>query len=258
MVVDDEKLEREGLADALECIIKKYQLDIAVSACCKNALEALELIQYKHMDVVFTDIKMPVLNGIELIKRGKKTDKNSEYVIVSGYDEFDFAREAMKEGVQHYLLKPYGEEELLEILNKLIRKLQQRDEDIAMREWYKKENLILDAEEENVIGNLLVYLSQNLHEPELSLRWYAQNCVFMNEDYLGKLFKAYTGQNFAEYLRIKRLEKAKYLLASMEEEKMYRVAEQIGFGNNPHYFSRFFKKNTGMTPKEFREKYRKS
>ena len=76
--------------------------------------------------------------------------------------------------------------------------------------------------------------------------------LYVNADYLNRLFVQETGQKFSHYLNSKRVEKAKQLL-NVDSYKVYQVAEQVGFGHNPHYFSQVFKKHTGMTPSAYAE-----
>ena len=95
------------------------------------------------------------------------------------------------------------------------------------------------------------YVRQNLSDSNLSLKWIAENILYMNVDYVSKKFFKETGQKFSNYLTDLRIQKAKELLSGTENDKIQNIAELVGCGNNPQYFSQLFKKNTGMTPSAY-------
>lgn len=100
------------------------------------------------------------------------------------------------------------------------------------------------------IEKALLYIDENLSDPKLSLKEIAEKQLFMNVDYLSKQFLKQTGYKFSTYVNKKRIQKAKLLLLNCGEDKIHSVAiaEEIGCGNNPQYFSQLFKKYVGMTP----------
>ena len=75
----------------------------------------------------------------------------------------------------------------------------------------------------------------------------------MNVDYLGKIFKKETGENFTQYVMRNRIETARQLLKDRPDYRTFEIAERSGFGDNPQYFSQVFKKYTGLTPSEYRQ-----
>lgn len=115
IIVDDEKVIRETICS----LIDWNSIGIEVVGLCKNGYEALEMIQDEYPDIVLTDIKMPGLSGLELIKRISQTDKDIEFIILSGYGEFSFAKEAMEWGVKYYLLKPTNEKQIIDVVKKV-------------------------------------------------------------------------------------------------------------------------------------------
>lgn len=112
MIVDDE----ETIRTAISKMIDFNSLGYEVIATAKNGMEAFDIICDSYPDVVITDIKMPILNGLELIERANNLDVGIEYIILSGYGEFEFAKQAMKFGVHHFLLKPTNKQELIQAL----------------------------------------------------------------------------------------------------------------------------------------------
>ncbi len=96
-------------------------------------------------------------------------------------------------------------------------------------------------------------IEENISNEKLSLRWLAGNILYTNVDYLGKLFKKETGMNFSHYVMQTRMELAKKLILDGTSDKIYEIAEKVGFGSNSQYFSQVFKKYTGISPLEYKE-----
>jgi two-component system, response regulator YesN len=109
------------------------------------------------------------------------------------------------------------------------------------------------SKQSNVIHKVIDIVEKNLSNPDLSLKMVANEMLYMNPDYLGKLFKQETGQRFSAYLTKLRIEKAVEHILEMDDVKVVTLAEMIGFGENPQYFSQVFKKHTGYTPSEYRK-----
>lgn len=101
------------------------------------------------------------------------------------------------------------------------------------------------------IQKLISYLEQHVEDPNLTLKWIAENYLYMNVNYVSRCFLKETGQKFSNYLMNLRVQKAKELLSSQKNEKIQNIAELVGCGNNPYYFSKIFKKCTGMTPSAY-------
>ena len=114
MIVDDERIVRDAIASP--GIWKEYPVSVVKAA--SNAIEALEYMEEHEVDLVLTDIKMPVMDGIQLIRRVKTRRPETEFIILSGYAEFSYAQEALRYGARDYLLKPLDEETLVSIVLK--------------------------------------------------------------------------------------------------------------------------------------------
>lgn len=96
LIAEDEQRARRGLKNVISSISDDYQIVAEVS----DGKQALEMMQIVKPDVVFTDLKMPYMGGIELIKAARAAGMNSKYVIVSAYEEFEYARQAITLGVK--------------------------------------------------------------------------------------------------------------------------------------------------------------
>lgn len=499
IIVDDEKIIRE----TIHHIIDWESMNIEVIGVCKNGIEAYNMIIDEYPDIVMTDIKMPGLSGLELISRIVQTDISVEFIILSGFGEFEYAKEAMKHGVKHYLLKPCNETQIIEVIQqvsedcyqklayqdlkneqqiltnnlrkniirniiveglskdadfpllikqygkyfdfehthyelyhfyfleeqnleaclqflynynsahfpsipmhaiyvkntllvffqsytrdfshfeetiaglsfpnetvkiqvehtsfptlkvlleqtitklkryemiyvmnglhriptcnynvlfenvekiskqliddlfntehsvndlkelfssvedveflkslitnfwlKLPNSLSQAVSPVDMTEFFLEINALQNSHTirqrlfekidevfqnpltkqgkyKDFIDSIISFVEENLSNPNLSLKWIVENILFMNVDYVSKQFVKQTGDKFSTYLTNARIKKAKELLLLRGSDKIYTIAEEIGCGNNPQYFSQIFKKNTGMTPTEFLKK----
>lgn len=116
MLVDDERLIIQGLLN----IIKWTDIGLEVTQTADNAISAIEMFEENPVDIIITDINMPKVTGLELIRKIKDIDEHVKFIILSGYDEFSYAKTAIKYGVENYILKPINEDELEEALIKII------------------------------------------------------------------------------------------------------------------------------------------
>lgn len=105
----------------------------------------------------------------------------------------------------------------------------------------------------SLIKDTIRIIDENIGNEKLSLRWIASTILYTNVDYLGKIFKKETGMNFSHYVMEKRMELAKTLIMEGKKDRIYEVAEKVGYGSNSQYFSQVFKKYTGISPLEYKE-----
>ncbi|UZQ85164.1 response regulator [Thermoclostridium stercorarium] len=122
LLVDDERIIREGIAS----LINWKNCGFELIGAAESGIEALHMIKTYKPEVVITDIKMPALNGLELMAEVKKDYPETIFVVLSGYGEFDYANEAMKYGVRHYLLKPCNENQIMEALSDVHSELEKK------------------------------------------------------------------------------------------------------------------------------------
>ena len=149
LIVDDEAIERDGMANLIPW--QAYGVELVGTAW--NGMDGYEKIEALHPDIVLTDIKMPVMNGIELIRKTKYKFQDIEFLILSGYGEYEFTSQAMEEGVRHYILKPCDEAKIVEVLDKVKAEIDGR------REQKKKEvevRWLMPRVKEQIFRNLLL------------------------------------------------------------------------------------------------------
>ena len=115
LIVEDEKLIRQGLRK----MIQRSGVPVEVIMECNNGETALEILKEQSIDVMFTDIRMPKMDGIELVRKMQTCEHVPLTVAISGYDDFSYAVDMMRNGVREYLLKPVERDKITEILKKL-------------------------------------------------------------------------------------------------------------------------------------------
>ena len=148
LIADDERVIRETISR----IIPWENFDIELAGLAQNGLEAYDMILDYSPDIVLTDIKMPGMDGLELIKRISGTELNTQFIILSGYGEFEYAKEAMKYGVRHYILKPCNEQQILESVREVASDCCRRKQELVQK---SRQSLLTNIMQYNIIGNIL-------------------------------------------------------------------------------------------------------
>lgn len=212
LVVDDEPAGRRYVSD----LIKKYSPEYEVVAIAKNGHEALEKVNLMNLDVVITDIRMPCMDGLMLAKEIRKSKKEIFIVIVSGYSDFEYAKEAIKADVFDYLLKPLVPSDLSELLKKLKEKLD--------LQYYLKRN--------NLINNMC----KGRPVSKMEVRRY-----FLSRKYYTAIFRkngrlnSNVGDDRAIYsVR----EELFYVYGRDEQEMLYVIPEELLLGRNIEFFTK--------------------
>ena len=139
LIVDDEEIEREGMAQ----FIPWDTYGMKVVGMARNGAEGLEKIAKYKPDLAIVDIKMPVMNGIEMIRKAKEQYPDMTFVVLSGYGDYEFTSQAMELGVRHYILKPCDEAKMIPVLNKAFAELEETRERNAHSEKMETEARLL-------------------------------------------------------------------------------------------------------------------
>ena len=139
LIVDDEEIEREGMAQFIPW--DSYEMKVVSTA--RNGAEGLEKIAKYRPDLAIVDIKMPVMNGIEMIRQAREQYPDMTFVVLSGYGDYEFTSQAMELGVRHYILKPCDESNMIPVLNKAFAELEETRERNAHSEKMETEARLL-------------------------------------------------------------------------------------------------------------------
>lgn len=243
LIVEDEPLMREYLWRNLERIHNAWK----ATACAKDGLEAIEILRHHSFDLVITDIRMPRCDGLELASYINDNCPGTAVVILSGHDEFEYARSALQKGVSDYLLKPLDDKALNALLDRLAsnKKLSMEDGD--------EEPAVQDQDSESpslLIERARLFIKENYTRP-LALNDVAQ-ALDVSPSYLSSVFKSDKGETYTKYILRLRMERAAKLLVSYKAGKVGDIAQEAGF-TSTKYFDSAFKKYFGMTPNEYRQ-----
>lgn len=242
VIADDEQTIREGLKRQL----MESQLDLQVEALAENGEEALRLIEKIRPELILLDINMPKINGLDLVESIMKLNPLCRIIIISGYDEFEYAQRAVQLGVFDYLLKPVNIATLKTTVAKAMEQYQARLWEVNQL----KMSMDPVAEMEHSLDTVLSYIQKNYVDPDLNLTSMAEH-FHTSVSYLSRLIKKQSGLSFSEMLLQLRMEQAKKLLHDKKGHMIYEVATLVGYSSQ-HYFCRTFKEYAGFSPTDYR------
>lgn len=234
LVVEDEAPIRDWIVYTIENASSEFN----VVANVNNGREALQIIKDKVVDVIITDIKMPIMDGIEFSKKAKGINPDLYIILLTNFAEFSYAKEAISFGVYEYLIKSeIRPEEIKDILEGINTKVN------------NNENIVLKIEKNKskyskAIEKALKYIDNN-YKNHISLTDVSKH-VYLSHEYFSRLFKEEVGENFSSYLNIYRINKGRELLRSTDM-KISQVAYEVGY-SNAGYFSKNYKKYLGLSP----------
>jgi len=240
IVVENEQRAREGISRLITDIYEEDQ----VVAQASNGETALELITQLTPDVVFTDIRMPYMDGISLIRAVRARDLQTEFVVVSAYADFQMARQCISLDVTEYLLKPLTKAELETVLERLKARLagqhlypaQQED---SLRNQYPDAHPLILRALDTIQSGYAGHLSQRAMAQQLGI----------SPEYFSYLFSKHVGETFSSFLRRYRIQQAQQLYQSERVDRK-SVPYSVGF-SDAKYFNRVFREVTGKTPAEY-------
>ncbi|KGJ49600.1 response regulator [Clostridium sp. NCR] len=245
IVVEDEAPIRDWIAYTISNISDEFN----VLESASNGKEAYELALNLKPKVIISDIKMPIMGGIELTKKIKEVFPDIYVILLTNYAEFSYAKEAISCGVYEYLVKSdIRPKELKEILDKVNESVKELEKNKASR--LQKENTLSESKDgySKTIKKSIDYIHKN-YKQHISLQDIS-NYVFLSHEYFSRLFKEEVGENFSSYLTNYRMKKAESLIKNTDM-KISQIAIEVGY-TNASYFSRSYKKFKGISPEDDR------
>lgn len=246
-LVDDEPF----VIESLKKIIEKMTTDFKVVGWSYAVARALDQVKKCEPDLLITDIKMPGASGLELIEEIGRIGLKTTTIVVSGFDDFQYVRQAFLLGAEDYVLKPVVPAKFVSLLGGIKVKLDNRGEEQTLTSKAHEytthfENL---SEHERLVASVCEYLDQNI-SGENSINNICSR-FSISQPVLSKLFKKYLHSTYNEYLTTIRIERAKFLLKNRQDMLISTIADQTGYANQ-YYFSNVFKQAVGVSPSEFR------
>ncbi|WP_105614680.1 response regulator transcription factor [Vallitalea okinawensis] len=242
IIIDDEEEIRDGLSNYFPWDDMGYE----VTAAFDNGIAAINYLNTNPVDVILSDIKMPMMDGIELASYVRDHYPSIKVIFLSGHKEFEYARQALQYGVREYIVKPTKFNELVSCFSKLKDELDQ-EQIVNETSEEESETIIEETYHDNIIKDINQYIHNNITTATLEE---AALIVHMSPQHLSKFYAKYADENFSSYLLKVRMEKSKELLKDYKY-KTYEISEMVGYQNAKN-FTRAFKKYYSMTPRQFR------
>ena len=240
IVVEDEMLIRMDLIRRIQLCDPSFQ----IVGEAMDGQTALDLVDSLMPDVVFTDVRIPVMDGLELARSIRFNYPSVQIVVISGYSSFDYVQKALRNKVVDYLLKPVTDDSLREVISKICVNIAGLP---AAGKRNGERERTLSPEE--IVSYVSDYIAQN-YNSAFTLDNIAENIQF-SPMYISRLFKKATSQTPLQYLIALRLREACRLLLSDPDLSVAEIGIRTGY-EDPSYFSRIFRKHIGMYPSEYR------
>lgn len=253
LVVDDEYLVRLRLRTTMDW--QRYGFELVGEA--EDGETGLELAVRLRPDIIVTDMSMPFLDGVGLMEQLRSRGIGAKIIVLSGYDEFQYAKGAITYGASDYILKPVENDKLMSAIRKLADAIRKE----RMSEQIGKQKLIGDliaqlkqlrsrktAGSAKLVEEAAKYIRQHYADDSLTVNRIAEK-LYISPSHLMHIFKENTSLTVNDYMTECRIEKAKELL-SANKYKIYEVCDRVGIRNS-RYFSQLFKRYTNQTPKEY-------
>ncbi|SDM91939.1 helix-turn-helix domain-containing protein [Bacillus sp. OK048] len=249
ILVDDDY----HVLEFLDSKIPWGDLGFTVMGLYQDGEQALESMGEEYPDVIITDIGMPIMNGIDLVKNAKNLNLNFHSIILTCHDDFSYVQQALRLNSFDYILKEtIDTDSLRDILLKLKEKLDKQKEDRMLIAGLEKvQRAIKNIHDQPKNAEILraqEYVLMNL-DKKITLGEVADH-LHLNPSYFSRLYKKSTNENFFDYVNRAKMEKAKELIET-SNEPIENIAYRLGF-ESKSYFLRTFKKYFGLPPKLYK------
>lgn len=232
LIIDDE----QSVHQAIRSLVDWASLGLCEPQSAYNGAQALELMESLQPAIAFVDMNMPMMDGVTFLSKATGRFPDAQFIVVSGYDSFDFARAAIRYNVLDYLLKPIDVDELLAALKKALPHLPQRP---------KESRLPAD-----VAAEIRAYIDAHYGE-DINLDKIAEKFYFSRE-YVGRIFRAQYGCAVYEYIQQVRMEQALKLLQN-KKLSLQTIADCLGY-SSADYFSKAFRRFYGISPRDYKNR----
>lgn len=251
MVVDDDHLVRKGFITMMPW----QEHNLVVVGEAGNGKKALEFLETNQVDLLITDLAMPVMSGIDLMRSVKEQYKDMSMVVLTFHQDFELIQEALRLGALDYITKVELEHEQMdEVLRRIVGKMKEQHRGVSVEvqthtHFVEDDEGPYSSEVTASIWKAVDILHQEFQQ-ELLLPDIAKR-VTMSRSYFSRCFRDIVGKTFNDYIREVRVNHAKVMLKQTGKTIGW-IATQAGYPNEK-YFSKVFREVTGMLPGEFRK-----
>lgn len=240
VVVEDEELVRRGIVLAVDWAA----LDCAIVGEATNGEDGITEVERYNPDIIITDIKMPKMDGLEMVRQLRERGNTANIIILTAYSSFAYAQSAIKLGAVDYLLKPFHDGDL----EQAIKRIFSNSEDTAEYEPSSCVRKVSQTAKSKYVMQALNFIAQNYGDPEITAGSIA-NSLNISNSHLNHIFKKETAYTISAYITNYRLHAAMQMLRDCRN-RVYEVTERVGY-RDIAYFSSTFKKAVGMSPSEY-------
>ncbi|KMO86902.1 histidine kinase [Megasphaera cerevisiae DSM 20462] len=244
LIVEDELLEQQFLKE----IITEELQNTDKIITCTTGTESIQCTKTYYPDIIFMDILLPELDGLDALNQIRKIHSDVSVVILSGYSDFSYAQKAIHLHVQEYLLKPIRPIEIRQTIRRLLSQHTSMEISRVPIAQESQSVSLTHSKYTNSIEKVLQYIHENFKK-KLSLKDVSAH-VYMNPQYLSRLFKKEVGVSCVDYINHLKIMYACDLLSGTDEP-ICHVSCICGFSDQS-YFNRVFINQKHITPKEFR------
>lgn len=242
LIVDDEPMVRKGIVLGFDWAA----MDCVIVGEAANGEEGLAAVEAYNPNLIITDIRMPNMDGLEMLRELRRRGNRAHVIILTAYSDFSYARNALQYGADDYLLKPFHNQELVAAINRIKQKVQERitltPQDVLPLVKGDKSKYVLLA---------MNYIAEHYSDPGIGITQIADS-LGVSEGHLSHVFKKETSYTIIGYLTQYRIHVAMKLLQDCRY-KIYEVAEMVGY-RDVAYFGSTFKKLTGLSPSEYQDR----
>ncbi len=245
LIIDDENPVRI----AVQKLVKWEEYNIDEVLMASNGKEGLEIMRIHEPTIIFLDIRMPIMNGLEFLEVAKDEYPGSQFIIVSGYDDFSYAQNALRYGATDYLLKPIDRESLNIAIEHALKKVSLYLEEKKIEETANEAET--DMTPAQIVEMIHDYIDKHYYE-SIKISMFSDK-YFFSKEYISRHFKTKYGYGIYEYVLKVRMDKAALFLQD-EKIKVQEVGTKVGFSDNNH-FSKAFKNYYNISPSEYRKEH---
>lgn len=246
LIIDDENPVRIAIQKLVDW--DSYDIDEVLMA--SNGREGLEIMRTHEPTYIFLDICMPIMNGLDFLEQAKEEYPHSQFIIVSGYDDFTYAQNALRYGATDYLLKPIDKESLANALNHAKQKIELDNEVAEIQQNLDSEQNDSSDLTPYQISEIIHDYIDNYYYENIKISMFSDK-YFFSKEYISRNFKSRYGFGIYEYVLKVRMENAARMLKD-DSIKIQDVGTKVGFPDN-NYFSKAFRNYYDISPSEYRK-----